>query len=80
MKGMYSFFNKEFFIKNINNLDNYQVWRVRLLLYLMILAYNSHDLDDGLRANLFSFQDITKLPLIDDHIISYTKNISVKIN
>jgi dGTPase len=30
------------------------------------MAYNAHDLDDGLRASLFSFDDILHLPLIGD--------------
>jgi len=30
------------------------------------MAYNAHDLDDGLRASLFSFDDIIHLPLIGD--------------
>ncbi len=30
------------------------------------IAYNSHDLDDGLRANLFKFEDIIVLPIIDE--------------
>ena len=30
------------------------------------IAYNSHDLDDGLRADLFNFEDVIKLPLLDE--------------
>ena len=30
------------------------------------IAYNSHDLDDGLRADLFKFEDVIKLPLLDE--------------
>jgi dGTPase len=30
------------------------------------MAYNAHDLDDGLRAGLFTFDDILHLPLIGD--------------
>ena len=30
------------------------------------IAYNNHDLDDGLRAGLFKFEDIETLPLISD--------------
>ncbi len=29
------------------------------------IAYNNHDLDDGLRAGLFSVEDIIKLPIVD---------------
>lgn len=30
------------------------------------IAYNTHDLDDGLRAGLFGFEDISTLPVIGD--------------
>jgi len=30
------------------------------------IAYNSHDLDDGLRADLFKFDDVIELPLLDE--------------
>jgi dGTPase len=30
------------------------------------IAYNAHDLDDGLRAGLFSLQDIAELPLVGE--------------
>ncbi|WP_026438568.1 deoxyguanosinetriphosphate triphosphohydrolase [Acidocella facilis] len=30
------------------------------------IAYNTHDLDDGLRAGLFAFEDILELPVIGD--------------
>ncbi len=30
------------------------------------IAYNTHDMDDGLRAGLFGFEDIADLPLIGD--------------
>ncbi len=28
------------------------------------IAYNNHDIDDGLRANLFSLDDVKKLPMV----------------
>jgi dGTPase len=30
------------------------------------IAYNTHDLDDGLRAGLFGFEDIAHLPMVGD--------------
>ena len=30
------------------------------------IAYDAHDIDDGLRADLFSLDDIAALPLIGD--------------
>ncbi len=32
------------------------------------IAYNAHDLDDGLRAGLFSLEDIAELPLVGEHL------------
>jgi len=32
------------------------------------IAYNAHDLDDGLRAGLFSLDDVEALPLAGDHL------------
>src|SRR3984957_3349733 len=32
------------------------------------LAYNTHDLDDGLRAGLFGFEDIAGLPMVGDAV------------
>ncbi len=62
LKDMYSFSNKEYKF----NLDNYPSLEGQVASISDDIAYNSHDLDDGLRANLFSFQDVTKLPLIDE--------------
>ncbi|MFK5979088.1 MAG: deoxyguanosinetriphosphate triphosphohydrolase [Rhizobiaceae bacterium] len=33
------------------------------------IAYNAHDLDDGLRAELFSLKDINQLPLASDTLV-----------
>ena len=32
------------------------------------IAYNAHDLDDGLRAHLFKLSDLVSLPLVGDHL------------
>lgn len=34
------------------------------------IAYNTHDLDDGLRAGLFTFDDILHLPVIGDLVMA----------
>ena len=39
------------------------------------IAYNNHDLEDGLRANLFSIDKITSLPTISNIIKNHFKNI-----
>ena len=39
------------------------------------IAYNSHDLEDGLKAKLFSIRDIKDIPIISDIINSHKKRI-----
>ena len=38
------------------------------------IAYNNHDLDDGLRAGFFSYDDLVELPMIGDIIKNFPKN------
>ena len=40
------------------------------------IAYNNHDLEDGLRANLFSFSKITSIAYISKLIKKHTKNLN----
>ena len=37
------------------------------------IAYNSHDLEDGLKAGLFRIDDLDKIPVISDIIIRHKK-------
>ncbi|MEO0697542.1 MAG: deoxyguanosinetriphosphate triphosphohydrolase [Pseudomonadota bacterium] len=37
------------------------------------IAYNNHDVDDGLRAGLFSFDDASDLPLVGEAIAAVTR-------
>lgn len=37
------------------------------------IAYNAHDLDDGLRAGLFSLDDVDAVPLIGEHLEEVNK-------
>ena len=37
------------------------------------IAYNSHDLEDGLKSNLFKLKDIKKIPVLDKIIIKHIK-------
>ena len=39
------------------------------------IAYNNHDLEDGLRANLFSIKKISSIPYISKLINKHTRNI-----
>ena len=38
------------------------------------IAYNNHDLDDGLRAGFFSYDDLAQLPMIGEIIKNFPKN------
>ena len=38
------------------------------------IAYNNHELDDGLRAGFFSYDDLVELPMIGEIIRNFPKN------
>ena len=40
------------------------------------IAYNSHDLEDGLKSNLFKIKDLKNIPVLDKIIIKHVKNFS----
>ena len=40
------------------------------------IAYNSHDLEDGLKANLFKLNDIKRIPILDILIKKHINKIS----
>ena len=42
------------------------------------IAYNSHDLEDGLKAGLFRIDDLDKIPVISDIIIRHKKKLKIK--
>tara|TARA_B100001094_G_scaffold323730_1_gene375128 strand:+ start:39 stop:1178 length:1140 start_codon:yes stop_codon:yes gene_type:complete len=42
------------------------------------IAYNNHDIDDGLRAGFFSFNELKDLPLIGDIIEKLPKNFETR--
>ena len=42
------------------------------------IAYNNHDIDDGLRAGFFSFNELRDLPLIGDIIENLPKNFETR--
>ena len=39
------------------------------------IAYNSHDLEDGLRADLFKLKDLKKLPILKSILIKHSKKL-----
>ena len=40
------------------------------------IAYNSHDLEDGLKSNLFKLKDLKNIPVLDKIIIKHIKKIN----
>ena len=42
------------------------------------IAYNSHDLEDGLKALLFQIDDLDKIPVISDIIYKHKKKLRMK--
>ena len=42
------------------------------------IAYNSHDLEDGLKALLFQIEDLDKIPVISDIIYKHKKKLKTK--
>ena len=42
------------------------------------IAYNSHDLEDGLRANLFELEDLNFIPVLSEIIYKHKKNLKKK--
>ena len=40
------------------------------------IAYNSHDLEDGLKSNLFRLKDLINIPVLDKIIIKHIKKTS----
>jgi dGTPase len=39
------------------------------------IAYNSHDLEDGLKANLFGIEDLTNIPMLRQIVKKHTKKL-----
>ena len=39
------------------------------------IAYNSHDLEDGLKSNLFKLKDLEKIPILKNIIFKHKKQI-----
>ena len=39
------------------------------------IAYNNHDLEDGLRAKLFTIEEVSSIPVISNLINRHLKNI-----
>ena len=41
------------------------------------IAYNSHDLEDGLKSNLFKFKDLENIPILKNIILKHKKKLKI---
>ncbi len=64
---------KNFFKKNIN-FKNSPSLEAQIASISDDIAYNSHDLEDGLRAQLFKIKDLKDLPVINSILKQHNKN------
>ena len=62
--------NDEFDLK----LKNYSSLEAQIAAIADDIAYNNHDIDDGLRAGFFNYDDLRELPLVGDIISSLPSN------
>ena len=67
VKSDYFYYQK--FQSNYNiNLTNQSSLEAQIAAISDDIAYNCHDIDDGIRANLFTLDDLTEIDLIRKHI------------
>lgn len=55
-------------------LDKYPSLEAQIANICDDIAYNSHDLEDGLKAGLFTLMDVVELPIINDIYNRYSQN------
>jgi dGTPase len=67
---------KNFFKKKINFQNNSSL-EAQIASISDDIAYNSHDLEDGLRANLFELKDLKDLPVLNLILKKHEKNFKI---
>ena len=65
---------KKFFKNRINFLDNTSL-EAQIASISDDIAYNSHDLEDGLKSNLFKLNDLKNIPVLNKIISKHKKKI-----
>ena len=55
------------------NFDTYPSLEAQISAISDDIAYNSHDLEDGLKANLFDIEDLMQIPILSDVIKNHKK-------
>ena len=72
-----SILGKNFFKKKINYLSSPSL-EAQLASIADDIAYNSHDLEDGLRAKLYTIEDLKNIPILSKIIIQHKRFIKQK--
>jgi dGTPase len=67
-------FKRDFLSKNIN-FNKFPSLEAQISSISDDIAYNNHDLEDGLRANLFSINKLKKIPFLKKIVDKHKKNI-----
>ncbi len=65
---------KNFFKKKINFSSNSSL-EAQIASISDDIAYNSHDLEDGLKSNLFKLKDLKGIPVLDKIIVKHSKRL-----
>ena len=76
-KKIVSILGKNFFKNKINYKKNASL-EAQLASISDDIAYNSHDLEDGLRANLYKIEDLKSIPILSKIIKKHEKFINIK--
>lgn len=76
-KKLESILGKNFF-KNMINYKKNASLEAQLASISDDIAYNSHDLEDGLRANLYKIEDLKNIPILSEVINKHKKFIKIK--
>jgi dGTPase len=72
-----SILGKNFFKNKVNFLESPSL-EAQLASISDDIAYNSHDLEDGLRAKLYTIDDLKNIPILSKIIIKHKKFIKLK--
>ena len=72
LKKYNSIIGKNYFTTKIN-FSSYPSLEAQIASISDDIAYNSHDLEDGLKSNLFKLKDLEKIPILKNIIFRHTK-------
>ena len=72
LKKYNSIIGKNYFTNKIN-FSTYPSLEAQIASISDDIAYNSHDLEDGLKSNLFKLKDLEKIPILKNIIFRHTK-------